>query len=185
MPRASSYISPKLRSFHRDAPGERGVLSDSPIGTGEILVAWGGVLVPASRFCTLPPRLRRYSLQVEEELFLVPRRGGEPADFVNHSCDPNAGLSGQMVLVALRDIRPGEEICYDYAMSDGSDYDEFDCACGAAQCRGRVTGADWQRGDLQQRYAGYFSPYLVRRMMRWSSAVGAPRSSDVSLPAAE
>jgi hypothetical protein len=51
-------------------------------------------------------------------------------------------------------------------MSDGSPYDEFDCACGSPLCRGRVTGDDWQRHDLQARYAGYFSPYLQRRIER-------------------
>lgn len=57
-----------------------------------------------------------------------------------------------------------EEVCFDYAMSDGSPYDEFDCTCGAADCRRRVTGNDWCRPELQQRYAGYFSPYLQRRI---------------------
>ena len=60
------------------------------------------------------------------ERFARITRGGEYrmswdiARFMNHSCEPNAGLSGQVVLVAMRDIRDGEEILYDYAMSDGS-----------------------------------------------------------------
>lgn len=76
----------------------------------------------------------------------------------------NAGLSGQTGLVAIRAIQPGEEICYDYAMSDGSPYDEFRCKCGAVDCRARVTGNDWALPHLQRRYAGYFTPYLQRRI---------------------
>ena len=64
----------------------------------------------------------------------------------------------------MRDITVGETLTFDYAMADGSEYDEFTCACGSTSCRGRVTGTDWQRTDLQQRHAGYCSPYLVRRM---------------------
>jgi hypothetical protein len=64
----------------------------------------------------------------------------------------------------MRDIGPGEEITFDYAMSDGSGYDEFACACGAATCRGRVTGEDWRLPALWRRYEGYFSPYLQRRI---------------------
>jgi SET domain-containing protein len=65
------------------------------------------------------------------------RPGGE---FVNHSCLPNAGIRGQVVLVAMRAIASDEEITYDYAMSDGSSFDVFACNCGAASCRRRVTG---------------------------------------------
>jgi hypothetical protein len=73
-------------------------------------------------------------------------------------------MSGQIALVAIRDIQAGEELCYDYAMSDGSPYDEFECNCGAPNCRGRVTGDNWRDAELQEKYAGYFSPYLQRRI---------------------
>jgi hypothetical protein len=49
-------------------------------------------------------------------------------------------------------------------MSDGSPYDEFACGCGSHDCRRRVSGDDWKRSELWQRYAGYFSPYLQRRI---------------------
>jgi hypothetical protein len=100
---------------------------------------------------------------VEDRHFLVPRPIGE-GDYVNHSCNPNAGLSGQIGLVAMREIEPGEEVCFDYAMCDTMPYDEFECECGAANCRGVVTGSDWQRPELQKRYAGYFSPHVQRRI---------------------
>ena len=105
-----------------------------------------------------------HSIQVEENIYQVPCREPEGGDFINHSCMPNAGLSSSVSLVAMRDIRPGEEICFDYAMSDGTPYDEFECQCGTLYCRGQVTGDDWQRLELQKRYAGYFSPYLQRRI---------------------
>jgi hypothetical protein len=73
-------------------------------------------------------------------------------------------MCGQIVVVAMRPIMPGEEICFDYAMTDGSPYDEFDCACGSPTCRGRVSGDDWRRPELWARYQGYFSPYLQRRI---------------------
>jgi hypothetical protein len=64
----------------------------------------------------------------------------------------------------LQRILPGEEVTIDYAMCDGSPYDEFDCACGSPICRGRVTGDDWRNPVLWERYAGHFSPYLERRI---------------------
>lgn len=161
-PEPTCYLSAKLEGRLRP-DGSLGVFTLEPVKAGERLAVWGGEIVDWETLTQLPADLRPYSLQVEEGLYLVSARVG-PADWVNHSCDPNAGLSGQMVLVARRDLGIGEEVCFDYAMSDGTPYDEFDCSCGAANCRGRITGNDWLIPELQERYRGYFSPYLQRRI---------------------
>ena len=49
-------------------------------------------------------------------------------------------------------------------MSDGTPYDQFQCGCGAATCRGKITGEDWRRPELWKRYRGHFTPYLQRRI---------------------
>ena len=99
-----------------------------------------------------------------EALFLAGSPEPEPADFINHSCQPNGRMSGATMVIAARDIEVGEPITYDYATSDGSDYDEFECLCGEPTCRGVVTGLDWTKPELQEKYAGWFSPYLARRI---------------------
>jgi hypothetical protein len=48
-------------------------------------------------------------------------------------------------------------------MTDDDDY-SVDCNCGAMNCRKVLSGKDWQRSDLQKRYAGYFSAYLARKI---------------------
>jgi hypothetical protein len=164
--RPTAYLSPKLEAGPHRHKGGYGVFARALIRAGDVLVVWGGDVVIAEDFVKLPAYVQQHSLQVEENLYLVPNGEDEPADFVNHSCSPNAGMSGQIVIVALRDIQPGEEACYDYATSDGGPYDEFECACGAPNCRGKITGNDWQLPELWQRYAGHFSPYLQRRIDR-------------------
>jgi SET domain-containing protein len=158
------YVSPRLVRRIRPEKGGFGVFARQKIVAGDLLVVWGVSIVPTELWSTLSPVKRRHSIQVEENLYLVPHEMPEVGDFVNHSCSPNAGLSGQTALVARCTIQPGEEICYDYAMSDGSAYDEFACGCGSVLCRGRVTGHDWRLPELQERYAGAFSPYLQRRI---------------------
>lgn len=130
----------------------------------ELLAVWGGRIVKAGELDGLSERERMLTLQVEEGCFLAPLGEDDPADMVNHSCDPNAGLRGQIALVAMRAIGPGEEVCFDYAMSEGTPYDEFPCRCGSDRCRGEVTAEDWRRPELQRRYEGYFSPYLAERI---------------------
>jgi len=140
-----------------------GLFARRVIRTGETIVAFGGTVIDRATLFGLPPGTRRHALQIDDGLFLVSDRFG-PADYVNHSCQPNAGLRGQVVLVAMRTISAGEEITYDYATSDASDYDEFACACGSMRCRGRVSGSDWQRPELWTQYPGYFSPYVQKRI---------------------
>ena len=75
---------------------------------------------------------------------------------LNHSCEPNLGLKGQIVYVALRDIGIDEELTFDYATTDDEPY-EMICRCGTSICRGTITGLDWQKPEIQSRYDGYFS----------------------------
>ena len=83
---------------------------------------------------------------------------------LNHACDPNVGVRGQVTFVALRDVPAGAELTIDYAMIDGDPAERMPCSCGAAACRGVITGDDWRRPELQARYAGRFSRYLQERI---------------------
>lgn len=159
----TSYLSP--RAAHRSAglKGE-GVFAIAPIRAGATVAAFGGRAMHRDDFARLDVHSRTHSIQIDEDVFLVSRPQLDPADYVNHSCEPNAGILGSVLVVAMRDIEPGEEICFDYAMCDADDYDEFVCECGTPSCRGLVTGADWMRPELQIRYAGFFSAYIERRM---------------------
>ena len=71
----------------------------------------------------------------------------------------------------MREIQEGEELSFDYAMSDADDYDEFICECGENGCRGLITGADWRRPELQSAYEGWFSNYISSKIRQESSAL--------------
>ena len=126
----NSYLSPKLEARRNPGKGGDGVFARQEIASGELLAVWDGIIVPYERLIRLPRAVRQHSVQVEESLYQAPNRAPEPVDYINHSCNPNAGMSGQIAVVAMRQIAPGEEICIDYAMVDGSPYDEFECHCG-------------------------------------------------------
>jgi hypothetical protein len=159
----SSYLSPKLEGHPKADGSGNGVFALQPLTKGELIAVFGGVVYEWDTFINLSDHDRSLCIQVEDRLFLVPRPVGE-GDYVNHSCNPNAGLSGQIGVVALRDIHIGEEVCFDYAMCDTMPYDEFECSCGQPNCRGSISGNDWQKPELQKRYAGYFSPHVQRRI---------------------
>ena len=141
-----------------------GVFARQAIGRGETVAGFGGQVVGSEEFDRLDEDRRAHSIQIDTGLFLVSPAVLDPADCVNHSCEPNAGLLGNVLVTAITDIAPGEEICFDYAMCDSDDYDEFVCECRTESCRGLVTGADWKRPELQARYSGSFSSYLAQRI---------------------
>ena len=161
---ATAYLTEKCEVRNRDVAGGKAVFARELIEPGEVIAVWSGRLVSAEELYDLSEEIRRHTVQVEEGLYLASLNPDEAPDYINHSCEPNAGLGGQITIVAMHRIRPGDEVTIDYAMCDGSPYDEFDCACGSSHCRGRVTGNDWRDASLWKRYAGHFSPYLQRRI---------------------
>jgi SET domain-containing protein len=68
--------------------------------------------------------------------------------FINHSCDPNCRAEhdrGHIWIIAVGDIRPGEEITYDYGFSL-ADWADNPCRCGSANCAGFIVsqGQRWR-----------------------------------------
>jgi hypothetical protein len=161
-----TYFSPKTEKRSSGIAG-RGLFATAPIAPGEIVVVKGGYVMTTAQRQTVAAALGPADIQIAEDLHMGPitladREGGMM--HLNHSCAPNLGVQGQIVFVALRAIAKDEELTFDYAMTDDDPDDAMPCHCGAASCRGTVTGRDWQRADLQRKYAGYFSWYIQRRI---------------------
>jgi uncharacterized protein len=167
-----SFLTPKARAVAGGGLGHHTVAVE-PIAAGETVAAFGGRCVDRHELDLLPLHQQARSIQIDDGLYMAGAPEPEPGDFVNHSCAPNCGMRGAVLVVAMRDIAVGEELSYDFAMADGDD-DEFDCTCGAPSCRGRITGRDWMLPELQLAYRGYFSPYLAERISRLVN-VGAER----------
>ena len=84
----------------------------------------------------------------------------------NHSCDPSLWMRDERTVCARRDIGAGEELTMDYAVVTVTPEWRMQCQCGTSACRGVVTGNDWRIPELQQRYAGRFSPFINARIAR-------------------
>ncbi|MEK9201524.1 MAG: SET domain-containing protein-lysine N-methyltransferase, partial [Patescibacteria group bacterium] len=146
-----------------------GSFANAPISKNETLVVQGGRIMNFKHIeeSDYEP-FYNHCFQIEKELLICPiEPKKEKLDGIfqiNHSCGPNCGFYGQIVLIAMRDIRAGEEITYDYAMTDANTHDvvcmEMKCLCGAKDCRGIVTGEDWKDKNLQKKYRGFFSTYM-------------------------
>ena len=162
---AASYRSPKTEVRASGTHG-RGLFAAAAIGKGEIVSIRGGHILDRRVQARLRKPAGYWGYPIADGFVLGPLTKRETESvmmFLNHSCAPNVGIQGQILFVAMRNIRAGEELTIDYAMF-GGDPKPMRCRCGAAACRGVITSADWRRKDLQRRYRGYFSSYLLRKM---------------------
>jgi SET domain-containing protein len=132
----------------------KGVFASSPIQAEETILVFSGPLL--SR---IDVHEDDYHLQIDDDRYLG--ASGEADDYVNHSCDPNAGFRDGLVLVARRNIESGEEITWDYSTAiDEADFPGFACQCGAINCRGTVRSFRHLDQSVQQALRPWLLPYL-------------------------
>lgn len=160
-----SYLSPKTKIKQSKIEGN-GLFAIKPIRKGEIIGIKWGYIFDRNILKKIKGDIGDSYFQISDNFFIGPLSKEDVKEsmiFLNHSCEPNAGVEGNIVFVAIRDIKVGEEITIDYAMCDDDTY-ELKCNCQSKNCRKNVTGKDWMKKELQNKYAGYFSIYLQKKI---------------------
>lgn len=160
-----SYISPKAVVRQSSIHGY-GLFAVDNFSDEEVVCVKGGYIFDRETLKTMPDWFRAAEIQIADDLFIGPLSEAERTGsmiFSNHSCDPNIGVRGQIVFVAMRKISAGEELTHDWATTDDDEY-EMECRCGTLNCRKIITGKDWQKPELQERYRGYISQYLESKI---------------------
>lgn len=162
-----SYISPKAEVLESGIHG-KGLFAKEAFKKGEVVCVKGGYIFDRAARDSMPEWYRDAEIQIAEDLFIGPmteeERDGSMI-YSNHSCEPNIGVQGQIVFVAMRDIEPGEELTHDWATTDDDDY-ELKCRCGSKNCRGVITGKDWKKPDVIEKYTGFISDHVEGRLAK-------------------
>jgi hypothetical protein len=88
----------------------------------------------------------------------------EPAVFLNHSCNPNIGIKGSVTFVALRNIKKGEEVAFDYSTTEDDLLWRlpFKCACGAKNCRSSIRSIQFMPKQVFKAYLPYVPKYFQK-----------------------
>jgi uncharacterized protein len=160
-----AHFSLKVEKWPSPIHG-RGLFAKAAIAKDEVVVVKGGYVLTRAQRDQVGEELGPSEIQITQDLFIGPTTPAEREVgmmHLNHSCEPNLGLQGQIVFIAMRDIATGEELTFDYAMTDDEPY-EMECRCGSKNCRGTITGFDWRKPELQRKYDGYFSWFIQRRI---------------------
>jgi uncharacterized protein len=75
----------------------------------------------------------------------------EPESFVNHSCDPSTGFSDNTTLMALRDLKKGDEVTFDYSLVTADGW-TMECHCGSKNCRHKIGDYKDLPEEVKERY---------------------------------
>jgi hypothetical protein len=146
----------------------RGVFAGQHFQPGQPILSFGGPVLATPEMLALGPD-RAYALQIGTGQFvdLMP-----PGRYLNHSCDPNAGIAEDRVLIALRPIVPGEEIRFDYSTTMREDHWTMECRCGEYLCRRVVLDFHHLPPITQNRYLqlGVVQRFIVDEVRRRSPA---------------
>lgn len=164
-----TWIDPRIEI--RDSPLHgRGAFALAPIRASEMVTVWAHAILDAHQAARVEEGdLHR---RADGSYVWLPETGAglsgyDPSeDCLNHSCDPNLWMQDEVTLCARRDIAVGEELTGDYALweLDPEHVCPFECRCGSAHCRRRVTGRDWELPELQGRYARHWHPSIEARI---------------------
>jgi SET domain-containing protein len=131
----------------------RGVYALRKIKKGETIIEYKGEMITWKQAERRHPHNpddpdHTFFFHIDEKHVIDANVGGNAARWINHACDPNCESdvdeeNHRVFIKALRKIRPGEELFYDYGLVLDEKYTkkvkkQFACRCGAPDCRGTM-----------------------------------------------
>ena len=148
---ATSAADGRRIQIRRSGVHGKGVFALQDLAEGETLIEYLGEVI------TWKEALRRHPhdptdpnhtfyFHMDEKHVIDAKHGGNSSRWINHSCKPNCEADetdGRVFIKALRNIKAGEELFYDYGLIIDAKYTpellaEYPCWCGASSCRGTL-----------------------------------------------
>lgn len=133
------------------------VFAQAPIKKGEVVAVFDGKFYDDD-FDEWNDDLLNHTIQCGPALW---RDSKGFARYLNHSCDPNCGIKKKFKVVAMRDIAKGEEITWDYEMTEKSTWWLMKCKCGSPLCRKRIGNYKNMPRKIRAKYKGFISDWLT------------------------
>ncbi len=160
-----NWMNPKAEIRKAKSEG-KGMFAIQLVQAGEEMVKFGGEYSNDRNEVEVARSAGKLIMQWDENLWSIEDRGDGEDYFLNHSCDSNLWMKDAYTLVAKRDIQIGEELTADYVLWEADEIfvSKWECLCGSTRCRKRITGKDWRRLELQERYKDHFTPLLNKRI---------------------
>lgn len=146
----------------------KGIILNKDVAKDEIIFRFTGK--------TIKDKLNWYHgpnwLQVGYTEWIIPKPGSA-GNYLNHCCNPNAGIKGKNTIVAMGPISKGEEITIDYALSETFPLWHMKCSCKSKNCRKIVKPYQDMAAQRQKRYIEYTSKYIkdLKMHLNWEEYI--------------
>lgn len=149
--------NPKVK-VRRTKKFGKGVFAIKDIRKGEVIAEFDGEIYDDD-FEPWTNDLYNHTIQFGRTLW---RDSKGVARLINHSCDPNCGIRSLFKVVAMRAIKKGEQITWDYEMTEKNPTWRMRCKCGAAECRKIIGNYSNMPRKIRKKYGTYISAWLRR-----------------------
>jgi len=136
----------------------KGVFADKKILKGEVVAEFDGPIYDWD-YEGWNQELYDHVIQFEEKKW---RDSKGIARWINHSCNPNCGIKELFKVTAMRNIMPGEEITWDYEMTEKHPWWRMKCECGNVNCRKEIGNFENMPKKVRDGYKGYISEWLLK-----------------------
>ncbi len=142
----------KLYKVKKSNIDKRGLYASKNIKSGSKIIEYIGKLISKKETETNP----KFDNEKDIYLFNLNNKYDLDGDYswntarlINHSCNPNCEVDGKglkLWITAIKDIKKGEELSYDYGFGYDVDYKQFPCKCGSQNCVGYIVreGSRWR-----------------------------------------
>ena len=149
--RSKPSASGKRIQVRRSGVHGKGVFALQDLAEGETLIEYVGEIISWDEAQDRHPHdpsdpNHTFYFHVNEDRVIDALYGGNSSRWINHSCGPNCEAdeeNDRIFIKALRNIKAGEELNYDYGLINDEPYTkklkaEYPCWCGSANCRGTL-----------------------------------------------
>lgn len=137
----------------------RGVFAIKPIKKGEVIAVFDGPIFDYD-YSYWTEDLYNHTIQIGPRQW---RDSNGIGRLINHSCDPNCGIKKRTNVVAMRDIAKGEQITWDYEMTEKNPTWRMRCRCGSPLCRKVIGHYKFMPKNIRAKYRGYISSWLTAK----------------------
>jgi uncharacterized protein len=131
-----------------------GGFAHEDIAAGTRVIEYVGEKITKEESLARCQRSNEYIFAIDDSHDLDGNVDWNLARFLNHNCEPNCEArfaDGRIWVVAIRAIRAGEELTFNYSY-DLADYREHPCRCGAASCVGYIVAEEFFEHVRRQRH---------------------------------
>jgi hypothetical protein len=137
----------------------KGVFAKQTIRKGEVIASFDGPIYD-DNYEPWTDDMYNHAIQFGPTMW---RDSAGIARLINHSCEPNCGIKKLFRVVAMRRIEAGEQITWDYEMTEKNPHWRMRCRCGSSLCRKIIGNYSNMPRATRRRYKGYISAWLLRR----------------------